>query len=511
MNSNWLTYVGAVLTVFACTALVIAGYQALDGSAATLLADPLGWLRDADPGLLSETLATATGVMLAVLGIAITVVAIVVELAANRYNHRITGLFIREPINIVVMTFFVITTIVSFWAGATLTPPPPDAVLPHAGFVVSLVLVSISLFLILPYFAFVISFVSPLNMIAKIRASAERAIGRAADHYDPALVARVTDAVDELHDVIRSAMELSDRSIAMSGIDALAQLVDHHQALRGRLPDQWFSIGETVAADPDFISLESFALEGIERDATWFEVKVFRQYLLLMMLSAQQMRDIAYLIAINSRRITIAAVRGNPQLLQLGIRCFNSYLRSTINAGDLRTAYYLLNQYRLVAEAITDDADAPLVNQIAGYFQFYGQLAFGMGQAFVLEVAAYDVMRLLEASVDRGSPNVDALLDLLLGFDRRIKDEAQAASLLGVRRAQVQAATMLLERGDEARARRIAADLAGEDRRYLAQVREQLESETRPQYWELTDRGITFGYLEPARRAHLERLFSWIE
>jgi hypothetical protein len=128
------------------------------------------------------------------------------------------------------------------------------------------------------------------------------------------------------------------------------------------------------------------------------------------MLSAFQMRDIAYLIAINSRRIAIDAIKKNRPLLQLSIRCFNSYLRSSINARDLRTSYYLLNQYRLVAEAITDDDDASLVAEIARHFQFYGLLAFNMDQSFLLEVAAYDVMRLLETSVLNKSSNVDALL-----------------------------------------------------------------------------------------------------
>ena len=37
-----------------------------------------------------------------VLAIAVTVVAIVVELAANRYSHLITRLFVREPVNLLV-------------------------------------------------------------------------------------------------------------------------------------------------------------------------------------------------------------------------------------------------------------------------------------------------------------------------------------------------------------------------------------------------------------------------
>ena len=510
MQNRKLAYAGVIALLFVVTALLLLASQVLEGSANLILSNPLQWLRSADTGILSESLATATGVMLAVLGIAITVVAIVVELAATRYNHRITGLFIREPANIVILSFFVVTTIVCFWAVATLTEPAEEALLPRAGFVLTNLLVTISLLIILPYLAFVISFVSPLNMIRKIQASGERAMKKAVENYQPAHVEQVNEAVDELHDVVRSAMEQSDRAIAMAGIDALARMISQYQILRADLPQEWFQIGQPVLNDPDFISLEPFVIAEIEKETTWFEVKVYRQYSLLMMLSAFQMRDISYLIAINSRRIAIDAIKKNRPLLQLSIRCFNSYLRSSINARDLRTSYYLLNQYRLVAEAITDDDDASVVAEIARHFQFYGLLAFNMDQSFLLEVAAYDVMRLLETSVLNKSSNVDALLQLLLGFDQEIKADSRMDNLLGVRRAQIQAATMFLERGHTERARLIADDLAGEELHRLERVRDELVSQNRAQYWELTDRGITFGYLEPERRVHLETLFGWL-
>ncbi len=510
MQNNKFTYTAATLLLFAITVALIVAMQLLEGTAAIILADPLQWLRDADLGVLAESSATATGVMLAILGIAITVVAIIVELAANRYNHRITTLFIREPANVIVLCFFVVTTVVCFWATTTLTEAPPEALLPRAGFLLTIVLVVISLLVILPYFAYVLSFVSPLNMIRRIQAAAERAMASAADNFQVAQVEQVNEAVDELHDVVRSAMEHGDRAIAMAGIDTLASLVSRYQEFRPSLPPEWYQISESIENDPDFVSLEPFALAEIEKDATWLEVKVCRQYLLLMVLSGMHMRDISYLIAINTRRIASDAVAENKPLLQLCIRCFNSYLRNTINTGDQRTSYYLLNQYRLLAEAMSDDRDASIVEEIARHFQFYGQLAFGMGQVFILEVAAYDVMRLLENSARSGSSSLDRLLELLLGFDQEIKLETQEESLLGVRRAQIQAATMFLEMGDTERARQIADDLAGESLERLERVRNQLMSEDRAQFWELTDRGVTFSYLDPQRRQYLDPLFDWL-
>jgi hypothetical protein len=70
---------------------------------------------------------------------------------------------------------------------------------------------------------------------------------------------------------------------------------------------------------------------------------------------------------------------------------------------------------------------------------------------------------------------------------------------------------MLLEFGHAERAQMIAKDLAGEDRERLAKLRKLLQAEDRAQFWELTDRGVNFGYLEPSRRARIDELFVWID
>ena len=70
-----------------------------------------------------------------VLAIVITVAAIVVELAANRYTSRITQLFVREPANFLLMGLYVVTTLLCLWlsARARARRPRPPGPLPRAG------------------------------------------------------------------------------------------------------------------------------------------------------------------------------------------------------------------------------------------------------------------------------------------------------------------------------------------------------------------------------------------
>ena len=79
-----------------------------------------------------------------------------------------------------------------------------------------------------------------------------------------------------------------------------------------------------------------------------------------------------------------------------------------------------------------------------------------------------------------------------------------------MRRAQLQLATLFASTSDEARAKRICRDLAGERMPRLERLRRELESETRPYFWEFTDRHVNFRFLAPERRARLPVVFEWI-
>jgi hypothetical protein len=133
-----------------------------------------------------------------------------------------------------------------------------------------------------------------------------------------------------------------------------------------------------------------------------------------------------------------------------------------------------------------------------------------LGDSFLLEVAAHDIVTLIEEAVSQKSPIVDDLLDRLLELDQEIRHESHEASLLSVRRAQLQLATFFIERQDDARARRIIEDMKDEQLERLQGIRETLMTEQRSQYWEFTDRGVNFSYLKPARRAYLDTLFEWL-
>ena len=122
----------------------------------------------------TELNANVGAIVTGILGVAISVVAIIVELASNRYTHRITGLFFRAPVNFAVLGTFVVSGIQGMWVAFGVR----SGFVPVWGTTLAMGLMTLSLLLLLPYFAFVFDFLDPLRIVARIRAETLSVITR---------------------------------------------------------------------------------------------------------------------------------------------------------------------------------------------------------------------------------------------------------------------------------------------------------------------------------------------
>ncbi len=467
---------------------------------------PIRWLGTLDSAAALSVLAGSAQIVAGVLAILITVAAIVVELAANRYTHRITQLFAQDRVTVAVMSFFLLTTVLCVWLAVALSGAVgPVPLIPRGGFLLAMGLMTVCLLMLLPYFAYLFYFVSPLHVIRRIRAEALESVRGAKGGDVRAAKSAVIEAVEELEDIARSAMKNSDRGIAMAAVEALSDLLADVTGLRGELSADWFLVDDVIARDADFVSMAAPALAAVASEGTWFEAKILRQCHALFVDAVGNARDVAQMLAIHTRRLAEMGAASHPPLLEQCQRAFHSYLRAAINARDLRTGYFVMHQYRLLGEDLLARGQEPAAVEVASRIRWYGRLASASELPFLLEVAAHDLANLIETSAEKATAR-DALLEVLLAIDHE-----GAENLLGVRKAQIQLATFFLARGEEGPARRIARDLVGERRGLLLTAREEIEHEVSPQYWEIQDRGTNFSYLPPDRRAKLGTFFAMVD
>lgn len=465
--------------------------------------------KTADP---TELNANIGAIVTGILGVAISVVAIIVELASNRYTHRITGLFFRAPVNFAVLGIFVVSGIQGMWVAYGVR----SDFTPVWGTALSMALMSLSLLLLLPYFAFVFDFLDPLRIVARIRAETLGVITRGprlllmARMNTEAVQRTAADGAEQLADVVLNAMSNHDGTIAVAAVNALGDLAHDYSVSKASLPLDFFIIADEIAANPDFVSMAPEVLQAISADRTWFEFKVLRQYQQIYQSALGSNRELCYVVAIQTRSLATHALEMRDEhLVDLCIKFFNTYFRATVNARDVRTAYNVFNQYRILGEVCIRKGLASRALEVARYFKYYGQLAFQMELPFVLETVAHDLCTLNELAFDLSSDVREALLRIFLQVDKEGEGATQEASLRGVRKAQVKLATYYLVHDDEVAARRVFDDMRQEQTARLASIRDELLGVTSPQFWEITDRGKNFDYIPPDRKEKLLVFFDW--
>ena len=181
---------------------------------------PFTQLFDFDAETMQNALGSLAQVIAAVLGIAITVVSIVVQLAATRYTSRVADMFFRDRINIGVMGFFVIACVEALWVSFGVRK---DYV-PQATITATVVMASGSLLILVPYFAYVFDFLDPEKVIARIGLQTlERATAAGEGESAPELVtvrqAQTVSGLAHLADiaVARSSVCRPIRAITFSG------------------------------------------------------------------------------------------------------------------------------------------------------------------------------------------------------------------------------------------------------------------------------------------------------
>jgi hypothetical protein len=477
-----------------------------------LAAVKTGWFKALftyDIDTVQNALANLAQVVAAVLSIAITVISIVVQLAATRYTPRITDLFFRERTNVLVMGFFVVACTYGVWVAMSVQ----KNFIPHVSIAVVMLLMTLSLLMLLPYFAFVFEFLAPANIVARMQQQAVEAAVESGHSRDFEKLSRgqalLIDTVEQIGDIGQNALAQKDKAILVSTIKALKDLAVLYLEGKKNLLPAWFSITPTLRLNPDFVSLSQVSVETLEKQRCWVEMKVLRQYEQVFTEALNRSRDITHLIAIETRNIAEMALQVKESTaLELTIKYFNTYFRAVVNNNDVRTGYNLLNQYRLLAEQGLRAGIYDRVADIAFYFKYYAQLCFSKGLPFITETAAFDLVYLIEMAFEIKAPNEDALLGILLELDRRSTSEAQERSLRGVRIAQSKLATYYLVHGAKDKARRICDDMKDEPAHFLRAIRDELANTDTADFWEVVDRGENFTYLDPVRRAKVGEFFA---
>jgi hypothetical protein len=463
-----------------------------------------------EPGLISDAVSGLAAMTAAVLGIVITVVSLLVQLTSARYTG-VAQMFLRDRTNVTVMAFYVVTCVV----GVAVSLSLHSTWVPRAAVLTMMIACAFGLVIMLPYFAYVFRFLEPTNLVARIQSEAAKDVHAASLARDPQTIDAAqrpaVAALEELTDITSNSISGKDKIIASRAVDAIRDFIVEYLNAKSRADQRWFEIGDGIRDNPDFVAMDPESLSTLEADRTWLEWKALRQYLGIYAEAQQGMPDINYLIAIDTRYVGEAALAVNDRnVVELAFRFMNSYLRAALNARAVRTAYNVLNQYRLLVESMIRGGADDLAIEGVRHMIYYGRTSYDMQLGFVTETVAYDVSALCEFAHTM-KRDIDAkMLDMFLDLDQPLRMKKQESGLQGIRKAQLKLACYYLAVGAEERARKIAVDMAGEDRTRLQSIRDQLSHVESKEFWEVIDRGRNFEYMPPKQKDQMERFFGML-
>ena len=443
-------------------------------------------------------------VLIAIFGLVITVVAIVVQLAAQRYTPKLVELFIADKINISYFTLMVVASMYSMLLIYSTT----TGFLPFWGSIVLLTMTTLILSLLLPFFNYVFHFLTPGNIIRIIRGNAKMAmegvmVSKAKKEEVRALQTDVANAMEQISDISLSAVSQMDRNVALMTVRSLKDVMVDHLLLKRKMPRRWF-----VPVKEHFPAITSDFIQELFIGRNWVEMKGFLDMELIFKMAIRDMPDAVSAIANSTKIIGLYAIKlKDKQVLNDVIQFFNTFLRHAVNARNPKAIYNLFYQYRLLGEEVLV-VDQDLAERIAFYFKYYGQIAQSYNIPLILITASFDLAYLLQRAYDMKVPNIRTLIKTFLEIDDNPATQANEFDLRSVRKAQLMFGSFLLSKGDTEFVQSIVEDLKVEPKERMDAIRSEMMAVKDRKFWEVTDRGVDFFYMDDDQKKYLAEFFT---
>jgi hypothetical protein len=447
----------------------------------------LGWA-DTNNAKLVDVLSPMARAYNNLLAMLLATIGLAIPLTANMHTPKLIDMFLRDRINQFMLGYCALgaanVLFVDYLIGPNFAPTWAYQVAilgALAGWVV-----------IVPYFFYVVRFLDPSNILARLQEQITRSVERAAHgDGDPGTAHDfINERLHQIGTLVLKSIDRDDRGVALEGIWSLKRILDHYGAHKKQLPDRWFQVERK-----DFIGMSAEAIEIVNADRTWFEHRAMMQVFLAYQNALAGTQDVVSALSDAARIIaTHAANRCDEKVLHLAVRFFNNYLREAIKRKDLHATYDLFYQYRLLARAVLEHPE--LLTQIGQYFRYYCERAVAAGMEFVRQIVACDLSWIVGRAYDGQSAAAPELLENLLELGHNIANDPHRL----VVKVKVILGGYFLKKGLETEADQIKQNLDDVTPAVLSAVEHDLLTLTERSFWEVTDRQVNFEWVAPECR-----------
>lgn len=425
-----------------------------------------------------------------------TSISIAVPLTANMYSLKFLEFIIKDRIISAVLALVVFANINNIWVTYVLK----DDFTPALSLHVSLALVFLCFSLLFPYLYYLFRFLHPNTLLERLEEEIADNLKEAVRQPRKAAQYRrqVAEGIEHIANISIRSVDRSDRNTAIESVHTLERVAHAYWLIKKQMAPGWFEAEQSL-----FLGFASKAVSEICESRSWLEMKLFSQLRQVTSAAVPRMHDLVSTIAKTLRKLgQVESARHDPALREMTVDYFNTFIRMAIVRKDVRSVFTFFDQYRTFAESINNDYPE-IVQEIAFYFEYYGQVARENGLTFIVESVAHDLGALVQNAWQNNAPNRRKLLERFLHYDHKAK-----SPLPGVRKAHALLASYLMLTGREEEAQTIGKSFARLDPSFVRAIQDDLLHIKREKYWEINERRMNMDYVPDDQREKLREFFE---
>ena len=426
-----------------------------------------------------------------VLAMLIGTIGLAIPLTATMHTPKLIDIFLNDWINRVVLTLGAFCAANQLWVAYSVGPH----FAPIWAIRITVALAIGGWALSIPYFYYVVRFIDPSRFVIRVRDDARAIMTRvAAQRSDPAQAqTELSTRLGQIGTIIIKSLDRNDRDVAAEATWAIKVLLDQYERDKPKLAREWFLVDRA-----DFVGLSDEALEMLNENRTWFEMRCLQQIEHGFLRALHGANDT---VSTFSDALRVIACRErthrDKQALRLCVRFFNNFLREAIKARNLRAVYDVFHQYRRLARELVGEPE--LLREIGRHFAYYAVMARTYGMVFAPQLALFDLGFVVRRAYEKDCPAAGDLLAIALGMPHRTDDDLHTMAV----KAKLILGSFFVKQERTAEAEQVRRNLADVEAEHVARAEAELLDADRS-FFEVTDRQLNLEYIPPERRDALK-------
>jgi hypothetical protein len=454
-----------------------------------------------DPAAAAGTLGLVGGAEGVTLSIVIVSVVFGIQTTSSRYSPRIMGIFTRNPLNALVLSFALASILYTFLVRAEVKVN----YVPTWSVAAAVILALINFAILLPYVGYIFEVMRAETLVSGIMRRARRELRKAVNSPNARRHrTELMTSVAQVTDIAFGSIQLGDVPICVLSVEVLGQLIadDYMPIKKGFKPD-WFKVGHA-----EMPGASDQILAEVNRAGTWFTYMIMSSFVDMIGLTPVHRKEAVHAIAVATRNVGLAAIEvGDKEVAELCVRFFNTYLRAAINQSAPPFASAIMNEYRRYAIGALEWRP-DLAIEAAAHLLRYGRHFDDAGMPAILGAAAEDVADLAIEARAR-DPQVTHRLALLMV--RNLLDlipNARPIGLNGLFKGVAKLTFWAMAADQRDTSHILVEGIAAAPPEFVDAALDRMESMQNGLFWEVNERVIAFDWVEQPLRAEIPRLRS---